>query len=159
MNAQTAPNSIYAHVAGTTPASQSRRCLRRARAEARVIPFDSAWPALRLDRETAIRNAVRAAGEHGLDAFCAQLDDEIGALERWAESRPVRLQTDGSTIRRALEFLRRFGHLSAMDYSAVPVEDRPALIKMLALEHRWCYAAAGTTREAFKEATGRTGAR
>ena len=159
MNAQTAQNSIYAHVAGTTPASQATRCSKRARAKARVVMLDQPGPPLRVDRATPLRRAVQTAAEDGLDAFCAQLTEEVTELESWAENRPSHLKTDGSTIRRALELLRRFGRLSAMDFSDVPVEDRQVLIKILALEHRWCYAAAGTTRAAFKSATGRTGAR
>ncbi|MEO1335325.1 MAG: hypothetical protein AAFV29_06760 [Myxococcota bacterium] len=152
-------NSIYAHVSGTTPASQRTRCSRRARAQARVITFDEPWPHVRLDRETAIRRAVKSAAESGLDDFCERLHDEVTKLETWASKRPRRSQADGVTIRRALEFLRRFGRMSAMDFSNVPVEDRSALVRILALEHRWCYAAAGTTREVFKLETGRTGAR
>ncbi len=159
MTASTAQNSIYAHVAGTTPATQSTRCSRRARAKARVVPVEGPWPVIRVDRATPLRRAAQASAEHGLEAFCASLAAEVTQLEDWAASRPRRSQTDGATIRRALEFLRRFGRLSAMDFSDVPVEDRASLIRILALEHRWCYAAAGTTRSAFKTATGRTGAR
>lgn len=157
MNAQTAPTSIYAHLAQTTPASQATRRSKRARAEARVL--DRAAPAVRLDREGPIRRAVQRAGDFGLEAFCEALAREVDALEALAAERCPCAQADGPTIRRALELLRRFGRLSAMDFSDVPVEDRPTLVKILALEHRWCYAAAGTTREIFKEATGRTGAR
>ena len=159
MTAQTASNSIYAHVAGTAPATKATRCSKRARAKARVIALDGEWPTLRLNREAAIRRAVRTAPEVGLDGLCAELTVEVELLEAWAARRPLREQTGGATIRRTLELLRRFGRLSAMDFSNVPVEDRDTLIKVLALEHRWCYAAAGTTRSAFKEATGRTGAR
>ncbi len=155
----TAPSSIYAHVSGTTPASRSTRCSRRARARARVVSLDQPGPTLRLDRVTPIRRAVEAAPEQGLDEFVDRLEAEVSALEAWAEARPRPAQRDGGTIRRTLELLRRFGRLSAMDFSNVPVEDRPALVKVLALEHRWCYAAAGTTRAAFKDSTGRTGAR
>lgn len=124
-----------------------------------MVAYEDTWPPVRLDRETAIRRAVRAAGERGLDDFCAELREEVQNLEAWASSRAYGAQTDGTAIRRALELLRRFGRLSAMDFSNVPVEDRATLIRILALEHRFCYAAAGTTREAFKQATGRTGAR
>ena len=159
VNAQAAPTSIYAHLAETKPASQATRRSRRARAEARVVTLDGPWPPVRLDREPAIRRAVQTAADLGLDAFCEELTDEVTALETWAAQRSTAAQTCGVTVRRTLELLKRFGRLSAMDFSDVPVEDRPTLIKILALEHRWCYAAAGTTRDAFKQATGRTGAR
>jgi hypothetical protein len=68
-------------------------------------------------------------------------------------------KTTGDTTRRALCFLRGFGRISALDFDHIPVEHRPALVHLLQLEYRWCFAAAGTTQQAFKIAIGRTGAR
>lgn len=84
---------------------------------------------------------------------------EVQKLEHWAEGQCPQHQRSGATIRHALELLRHFSLLTTLDFSVLPVEVRPGLVRLLALEHRWCYAAAGTTRAAFKEQTGRTGAR
>jgi hypothetical protein len=94
-----------------------------------------------------------------LQQYLIELRAEVEALEAWAESRPRGEQRETASIRQALDFLRRFGHLSTLDFSSIPEEERGDLITLLALEHRWCYAAAGTTRDAFKIAIGRTGAR
>ena len=84
---------------------------------------------------------------------------EVRALEAWARTRRPDVQRSGATVRRALELLRHFSMMTTLDFSVLPDEVRPRLVRLLALEHRWCYAAAGTTRDAFKAETGRTGAR
>ena len=124
-------------------------------------------PTLMIDRANPILDLLRryqtdagAALENTpLQQYLIELKAEVEALEAWAESRPRPQQRENGSIRQALDFLRRFGHLSTLDFSVIPEEERGDLITLLALEHRWCYAAAGTTRDAFKIAIGRTGAR
>jgi hypothetical protein len=124
-------------------------------------------PTLMIDRATPIVGLLRRyeidptidPQQTPLQNYLIELRAEVEALEDWAESRPRGEQRDNPTIRQALDFLRRFGHLSTLDFSSIPEEERSDLIDLLALEHRWCYAAAGTTRDAFKIAIGRTGAR
>ena len=125
-------------------------------------------PTLMVDRANPILDLLRryqtdpgAPVQHTtpLQHYLIELRAEVEALEAWAESRPRGEQRETGSIRQALDFLRRFGHLSTLDFSSIPEEERGDLITLLALEHRWCYAAAGTTRDAFKIANGRTGAR
>ena len=124
-------------------------------------------PTLMLDRASPILDLLRRyqidpgipVERTPLHQYLIELRAEVEALEAWAESRPRGEQRDNASIRQALDFLRRFGHLSTLDFSVIPEEERGDLITLLALEHRWCYAAAGTTRDAFKIAIGRTGAR
>jgi hypothetical protein len=119
-------------------------------------------PTLLVDREGPILELLRTYRERddaSIDAFVAALKAEVEALESWASSRAKHEQREALAIRQALDFLRTFGHLSTLDFSVVPEEERNKLVLLLALEHRWCYAAAGTTRDAFKIAIGRTGAR
>lgn len=123
-----------------------------------TLMIDRAAPLLRLLH--SYRIADPAPNEHTpLEDYLAAVRAEVEALEAWAESRPKAEQKDGNAIRQALDFLRTFGHLSTLDFSSIPEEERVHLVTLLALEHRWCYAAAGTTRDAFKIAIGRTGAR
>ena len=94
--------------------------------------------------------------------LAARLHDvqgEVQVLEDWARTRSPDAQRSGATVRRALELLRHVSMMTTLDFSVVPDEARPSLVGLLALEHRWCYAAAGTTRDAFKSEIGRTGAR
>lgn len=157
--------SIYATPA---PASVCRtraaRTARRARTQQRLTPAVEG-PPHRLDRLGPLQEALRTYRARGLvhdsplKALRHRVEDEVRALEQWAESRPTEAQKTGATIRRALELLRSFGRLTVLDFTSVPEEDRPHLVALLALEHRWCYACAGTTRAAFKAAAGRTGAR
>jgi hypothetical protein len=124
-------------------------------------------PTLMVDRANPILDLLRryqtdpgtAAENTPLQQYLIELRAEVEALEAWAESRPRGEQRESSSIRQALDFLRRFGHLSTLDFSSIPEEERGELVTLLSLEHRWCYAAAGTTRDAFKIAIGRTGAR
>ncbi len=147
-------------------ATREAREARRARMEARLTQVMRHRPTLTVDRATPLLDLLR---RYRLDAgtdlthtplqkYLVALRAEVEALEDWAESRG-RLQRDNAAIRQALDFLRRFGHLSTLDFSPIPEEERGELITLLSLEHRWCYAAAGTTRDAFKLAIGRTGAR
>jgi hypothetical protein len=140
---------------------------KRLRARARVEAAQRLRPSLRIDRLSPIFNILRTYREHApgapepspLIAYVKELTAEIETLEAWAGERTRRAQSEGAVIRQALEFLRTFGRVGALDFSVVPIEDRAMLVSLLALEHRWCYAAAGTTRDVFKIAIGRTGAR
>ena len=160
------PQSIYAAPLPSTRKSRDVRCAQQRRAEARRSTVVQAGPQRRLERlEPVVSVLRRYRGCDGLGptsplaGFVAELGQEVGELEAWAGAQPPRHQRSGPVIRQALDFLRSFGRLTTLDFSTVPEEDRPHLVTLLALEHRWCYAAAGTTREAFKLATGRTGAR
>ncbi len=160
--------SIYATIAPKSKDSRSRNARQKLRAlrESRLTQRADG-PELSLDRMGPIISLLRQYREDreghlsakALSRYLQHLKAEVEALERWADARSTRLQKDGATIRRALEFLRTFGHVTALDFSSIPIEERSGLVTLLALEHRWCYAAAGTTRGAFKVATGRTGAR
>lgn len=161
----TSPQSIYAEPAPAAVCrTRAARAARRDRAELRLEKVLGDGPPRRLDRAGPLLEALRAyrAGPGAgapLARLAAALELEVRELEAWASRRPRAAQTDGAVIRQALDFLRFFGRLTVIDFSGVPDEDRDHLVTILALEHRWCYAAAGTTREAFKEAAGRTGAR
>lgn len=146
----------------------SARQAKRLRARARVDAAVEKRPTLRTDRLPPILAILRAYREHPGDGspepsrilgFIEELRVEVEALEGWADRRGKRAHHEGATIRQALGFLRTFGRMMALDFTLLPIEERPALVTLLALEHRWCYAAAGTTRDAFKIAIGRTGAR
>lgn len=95
----------------------------------------------------------------GSPARLAELESEVRALEAWVARRPEAARGDGPTVRRALDHLRRFGRLAAAPLPDVEPETRLLLVRLLALELRWCYAAAGTDRDCFERAIGRTGAR
>ncbi|MBI2375843.1 MAG: hypothetical protein HYV07_17760 [Deltaproteobacteria bacterium] len=88
-----------------------------------------------------------------------RLEVEVERIEAVVRELPKARHKDGAAIRRALTFLKGFGRIGALDFDSVPIEERPRLIAILALEYRWCFAAAGTTARAFKIAIGRTGAR
>lgn len=166
MTTQTQSRSIYAHL--ETPertTTRQAREARRRRAQYRVHATGDDTPALRMERIRPIQDLLRAFAAYDpnrpcpLTGYLAVLEAEVGLLEKWVATRSKNEQRAGATIRRALELLRAFGRISVLDFSDIPDEDRPKLVALLALEHRWCYAAAGTTRDAFKLATGRTGAR
>lgn len=148
------------------------RQARRRRARARAAAAQRLKPLLRIDRMTPILAILRAYRDERsaplagplrspspLAAYVHALRREVEGIEAWARARSRRAQEEGETIRRALAFLRSFGRMMSLDLSSVPVEDRDHLVALFALEHRWCYAAAGTTRCVFKIAIGRTGAR
>lgn len=139
----------------------SRRNLVRARRAA--LSGGNDGPSLRVERLPPITELLRAYREGRTDDALPEhvraLRSEVEALERWADARPRHEQLSGTTTRLALDFLRGFGRITALDFSSIPSEERDLLVELLALEHRWCYAAAGTTRDAFKIAVGRTGAR
>jgi hypothetical protein len=162
------PQSIYAApVRASGRKSRDARCAQQQRAEARRTAALQGGPARRLDRLGPLLALLRRYRESGPDplpgsplaTFVRELGAEVDGLEAWVRAQPRAQQRAGAVIRQALDFLRDFGRLTVLDFSSVPEEDRPHLVTLLALEHRWCYAAAGTTREAFKLATGRTGAR
>jgi hypothetical protein len=146
---------------------------RRARRQRRLEAVADQRPALRTDRLTPILSILRAYREEPaaalttertamptpLACFVERVAAELEPLEAWAAKRGARAHRDGTTIRQALALLREFGRITSLDFSSIPQEERPLLVQMLALEHRFCYAAAGTTRDAFKVEIGRTGAR
>jgi hypothetical protein len=88
-----------------------------------------------------------------------RLRAEVAQREAVARRRPVHDRRSSAALRTCLLHLRAFGRLLAQDLDCVPDDHRPRLLELLQLEHRWCYAAAGTTREDFEVAKGRTGAR
>lgn len=166
-SASFSPGSIYAHHA-VTSRNSSPESIRARRARRSLRLRESAdRPTARVERRAPLARILRAFREgHVHDGdFCplsAHLQDvqrEVEALEAWVVARSPAKQRAGATVRRALELLRHFSMLTTMDFSVIPDEIRPRLVHLLALEHRWCYAAAGTTRDAFKIETGRTGAR
>ena len=120
-------------------------------------------PYLDLDRKRPMEAILRTRSEtearRGLDFLYQKVLGEVGVLERWVQSLNPAERSNGAAVRRALELLRGFGHLAILDYGQLPDDFRPILVQWLALEHRWCYAAAGTDRRTFKRVTGRTGAR
>lgn len=150
------------------PRERSARQAKRMRAKARVDAAQRQMPALEIERSPPILAILRLYREHRVDeqaetsplaGYIRALEREVSTLERWAESLGSRAHEEGPTIRRALGFLRTFSRIMSLDFTCVPVEERDQLVALLALEHRWCYAAAGTTRDVFKIAIGRTGAR
>ena len=127
-------------------------------------------PGLRLDRVRRIENILssvmkpgrvlhESSAGKGLGEFVAALRTEVGFLERKTAQLEHLVHKDGETIRRALSFLRIYGRIASLNYGDVPDSQRDLLIQLLALEYRWCFAAAGTTPEIFKREIGRTGAR
>lgn len=146
---------------------ESRRA-QRERERARVITAAERLGPEATDRLTPLLRMLRAYREcpkerddtaQPITVYVQDLAREVEALEEEAAGLPRRVQSDGSTIRQALSFLRVFGRISALDFGVVPTEERHHLVTLLALEYRWCFAAAGTTPRVFKVAIGRTGAR
>jgi hypothetical protein len=166
MQSANAPASIYSHLTATH-ATPKTRSAKRARAKARLTLVRDDRPALRTNRLDPIIELLRTYREgrevgepvSPLEKFNATLEAEVRELEAWTEGLEPKAKKDGSAIRQALELLRVFGRITALDFSTIPDEERTGLVTLLALEHRWCYAAAGTDREIFKIAIGRTGAR
>lgn len=161
--------SIYSDPLRTTVCRQpTARAAQRARAQDRRDRLLDAGPPRHLDRLSLIESALRmyrsgqgdaVDGPSPLAQLLAETTQEVERLEGWAASLPQAHRRSGAVMRQALEFLRGFSRLSVLDFRAVPQEDREHLVQWLALEHRWCYAAAGTCRVSFKAAAGRTGAR
>lgn len=166
MHANAPSASIYAHLTPTVSTRAARQA-RRARAQARLTLVQDERPPIQANRIDPILQLLRTYREgqelgcriSPLDAFLAQLEAEVTTLELWAEGLEPKVRRGGQATRQALEFLRTFGRITALDFSSIPEEERAGLVGLLALEHRWCYAAAGTSRDLFKAAIGRTGAR
>nr|ADI21484.1 hypothetical protein [uncultured myxobacterium HF0070_11L13] len=127
-------------------------------------------PELRLDRVRRIESLLSSVikpGRYpyenssceGIGQFVSALKAEVGFLEQRTAQLGHVVQKNGETIRRALSFLRIYGRIASLNYGDVPDEERGLLVQLLALEYRWCFAAAGTTPEIFKREIGRTGAR
>jgi hypothetical protein len=149
-------------------AAASRRKLKRTRSEERAAAALLRQPELVRDRLAPMRATLRwyldppdRPGPLGgpLASRLSEVRAEVESLEASVALLPRSVHASGDAIRRALNFLRGFGRLSALDFDAVPPEDRPHLVALLALEYRWCFAAAQTTPRVFKIAIGRTGAR
>lgn len=156
--------SIYTRSSPVAPVNRRTRDEKRRRARARQLDTIDGRPSIVLDRASAIQAILQTTRRYGPKPDClgelvAAVEDELKPLERWAGTRSQAEREDGPTTRRALEYLRILGRMSTLDFSLLPDEARPSLVRWLALEHRWCYAAAGTDRLSFKNATGRTGAR
>lgn len=159
--------SIHANARPTPPPSLGGRQARLRRRHARLEAVSHERPPLSTDRLTPIQQVLRLYRERAeapelaapLATHLAQVEAEVVALEAWAAALGRARHRAPAAIRGALELLRGFGRLLVLDFSSVPAEDRSLLVGWLALEHRLCYAAAGTTRAAFKGVVGRTGAR
>lgn len=147
------------------PTSPAARLARRARHERRLESSLKLQGTERTDRRGPLTEVLRAyrgrgaAGEGPLGLYLEQVRAEVEALEARTRRRGRRAHQRPIAVRRALALLREFGHLSTLDFGDLPDVDRPRLVELLQLEYRWCFAAAGTTAEAFKRAIGRTGAR
>lgn len=141
------------------------RTERRQRAEQRVRQPVQGRPEVELDRVRRFYVLLEARDETGgapaeaLGALVDGVSREVALLEAWVATRAWSERTDGETIRRTLDLLRNFSRLGLLDLGSLGLEARPTLVAWLSLEHRWCYAAAGTDRAAFQVAVGRTGAR
>ena len=122
-------------------------------------------PKLRLSRVRSIESLLSSGVRHKrlqtreVETFVSALEAEVCALEEKTAQLSKCVHKNGETIRRALSFLRNYGRIASLNYSTIPEEERGLLIQLLALEYRWCFAAAGTTVEVFKREIGRTGAR
>jgi len=86
----------------------------------------------------------------------AVLEEELSSLERDVKKDAILRRRDGARVRAALELLRLYGRRLL---GRLERDDEAVLFRRLQLEHRWCYAAAGTTRADFEVVTGRCGAR
>lgn len=157
--------SIYAQGVGVQAAPSRAQRGRRQRTRERLGARLRGQPPLRTDRAAPLEALLGAAKVGRLDVvpfarFVREVESEVGTLEAWV-SRAVTEEErmSGPALRRALEWLRRFGRLGVMDFADLPDDARALLVRWLALEHRWCYAAAGTDRDSFKRMAGRTGAR
>jgi hypothetical protein len=143
------------------------RKLKRKRALARAADALGRRPELRQDRLGPIQDVLRWYRDPPdrsvllgpLGRRLEELRHEVEQLEAEVARLPHRAHLEGDAIRRALTFLRGFARVTTLDYEPVPPEERSKLIALLALEYRWCFAAAETTPRAFKIAIGRTGAR
>ena len=126
----------------------------------RVEAVDPAWR----HRETwldELRRQYAAAPDprRCLGAAMVRLDREVSAMEARVAALPRDARRDPAVIRGALELLRRYARSLAADWSWLDVDDRDVWRALLEVEHRGCYAAAGTTRADFERAVGRAGAR
>ena len=155
---------MHAAVIAPIPTPSARNA-RRQREDARRAQARVEAPALRIARLEpvhALLRSYRAGASQGLEPLLellAEVDLEVRLLEAVVARRSRADHRAGPAIRRALTLLKDFGRLSVLDFDVLPVEGRPHLVRLLALEYRWCFAAAGTTPRAFKIAIGRTGAR
>jgi hypothetical protein len=146
----------------------SARFAQQARAQVRLTQALGRGPDRNLNRQAPITQALWAYRTQDIEPGDPQspiqqllihTQNEVETLEAWVQTLPSQETTRGAAVRQALDFLRTFGRLSTLNFGVVPQEDRASLVRWLALEHRGCYAAAGTSRRAFKLASGRSGAR
>jgi|GEM_PF-2513267 len=162
-------HSIYSDpLRSSVSRRRAARAAQEARAESRRSAVLRFGPPRNVDRLSGIEAALRAyrggadtpPGDLSpMQALLLRSTQEVEELEAWVQTLPPCEPKSGPVIRQALDFLRGFGRLTALNFSAVPLQDRGFLVQWLAVEHRWCYAAAGTNRASFKQAAGRTGAR
>ncbi len=167
--AMTMTRSIYADpLRSSVCRDPNARFAQQARAQVRLAQALGHGPTRNLDRQAPIDTALRAYRSQDitpgdpqspLRRLLSHTEHEVQSLEHWVQTLPAAETKKGVVIRQALDFLRTFGRLTALNFAVVPQEDRASLVRWLALEHRWCYAAAGTSRTAFKMASGRSGAR
>jgi len=118
----------------------------------------------RLDLHIArLARAYRATPERDrtrlLEAAKDALELEVQQLEAKAAAQPRSSRRSPATMNATVELLRRFNRRLTRDSSWADPTDRPLLIALLGLEHRLCYALAGTTRKDFEAVSGRTGLR
>jgi hypothetical protein len=115
------------------------------------------------ERHAVLEAWLRAAREHRLPrdvgSTLAALERNVCALEAEVALRSEAERRAPEVLRRALTLLRDFGHLALIDLACLPPELRPAVVRLLALEHRWSFAAAGTTQRDLHEVSGRSGFR
>ncbi len=165
MTAALATHSIYETVSScSSDRTASSRLARRAREEALIHQIEECCPPRTLERTQPIQTllfGLRKGSKNAEDLanYLEKVESELIELEKWASSLSKERQESHGTIRAALVYLRNFGRMAILNFSDLPIEIRPGIVSLLAAEHRWCYAAAGTTRQAFKNTTGRTGAR
>lgn len=139
----------------TVSMAPSERRERRRRARQRLHGTDRQ----RTERLAACLVAAGRGEPSGLERWFEEERVRVHTLERRARARSESDRRSGATIRRTLELLRSYSRLLASDLSRIPEDRREPLLAILKLEHRYCYAAGGTTREDFEAAVGRTGAR
>lgn len=112
-------------------------------------------PSLLLHREHYRVSVVENASYR---TYAEKTAREVAALEEWTSQRSAKERASPMSIRAALQFLKAWGRF-AQTAPLTETPHRTEMVQWLALEHRWCYAAAGTDRATFDRATGRTGAR
>lgn len=141
------------------PLGARERLERRERARARL---HGAWgqPDRRWVELTRCLAAANRGDPEPLRSWVQTWRPRVRTQEQRVRDETDRTQRRcGPAVRCALELLRAYGRCLVLDLSTVADCDRPLVVEALSLEHRSCYAAAGTTRADFEAGIGRTGAR